>query len=64
MGQQEVRDFLNKHRERWFTSTDIARDLNVSKGSVITNLSKLRKSKHVNFRPAKRTNQYEYAYKK
>jgi Mn-dependent DtxR family transcriptional regulator len=64
MGQQEVSDFLKKHRQKWFTSKEIARKLKVSTGSVINNLSKLRKSKQVLFKPAERANQYKYKYKK
>lgn len=64
MGQQEVSDFLKKHRAKWFTSKEIARKLKVSTGSVINNLSKLRKSKQVLFKPAGRANQYLYKYKK
>ncbi len=64
MGQQEVSDFLKRFRTKWFTSKEIAKNLNVSTGSVINNLSKLRKSKQVLFKPAGRTNQYMYRYKK
>ncbi len=64
MGQQEVSDFLKKHRTKWFTSKEIAKNLKVSTGSVINNLSKLRKSKQVLYKPAGRTNQYKYMYKK
>lgn len=64
MGQQEVSDFLKKHPLRWFTSKEIAKQLKVSTGSVINNLSKLRKSKQVLFKPAERANQYKYKYKK
>ncbi|MBI2574902.1 HTH domain-containing protein [Candidatus Woesearchaeota archaeon] len=64
MGQQEVSDFLKKYNKKWFTSKEIAYKLNVSTGSVINNLSKLRKSKQVYFKPAGRANQYLYKYKK
>ncbi|MBI2141090.1 HTH domain-containing protein [Candidatus Woesearchaeota archaeon] len=63
MGQQEVSDFLKKHRTKWFTSKEIAKNLKVSTGSVINNLSKLRKSKQVLFKKAGRANQYIYKYK-
>jgi len=64
MSQQEVSDFLKKHKGKWFTSKEIAEKLKVSTGSVINNLSKLRKSKQVLFKPTKRANQYMYSYKK
>ena len=64
MGQQEVSDFLKKHNSKWFTSKEIANQLGVSTGSVINNLSKLRKSKQVLYKPAGRANQYLYKYKK
>ena len=64
MGQQEVSDHLKKYPRRWFTSKEIARALEVSTGSVINNLSKLRKSSQVNFKPAQRANQYLYKHKR
>ncbi len=64
MGQQEVSDFLKKYRGKWFTSKEIAKNLKVSTGSVINNLSKLRKSKQVLFKPTGRANQYMYKYKR
>ena len=63
MGQQEVSDFLKKYKTKWFTSKEIAKSLKVSTGSVINNLSKLRKSKQVLFKKAGRANQYIYKYK-
>ena len=62
MGQQEVSDFLKKHRNKWFTSKEIAKKLKVSTGSVINNLSKLRKSRQIMFKPSGRTNQYVYKH--
>jgi len=64
MGQQEVSDFLRKYVRKWFTSKEIAKNLKVSTGSVINNLSKLRKSKQVLYRPTGRANQYMYKYKR
>ncbi len=64
MGQQEVSDFLKGFPRKWFTSKEIAKQLRVSTGSVINNLSKLRKSKQVLFKPAERANQFMYRYKK
>ena len=64
MGQQEVSDFLKSRRTKWFTSKEIAENLNVSTGSVINNLSKLRKSNQVLYKPTGRANQYIYKYKR
>ena len=44
MGQQEVYDFLKKHKGKWFTSKEIADGLKASQGSVTTCLKKLRDS--------------------
>ena len=63
MSQQEVSDFLKRYRTKWFTSKEIAEKLKVSTGSVINNLSKLRKSKQIKYKPAERANQYLYSYK-
>ena len=34
MGQQEVMDFLNKHKGKWFSVRDIAENINVGTTSV------------------------------
>ena len=47
MGQQEVYDYLKKHKGRWFTSKEIALGLKASVGSVTTSLKKLRDSSAV-----------------
>ena len=48
MGQQEVYDFLKKHRGKWYTSKEIADGLRASVGSVTTCLKKLRDSSAIN----------------
>lgn len=42
MGQQEVFNFLKKHKNKWYTTKEISDLLNVSIGSVTNNLKKLR----------------------
>ena len=69
MGQQEVYDFLKKHRGRWFTSKDIANGLRASVGSVTTCLQKLRDSCEIDFEYGKgvgisRKNAYMYRFRK
>lgn len=55
MGQQEVYTFLKRHKSKWFTSKEIADNLNSSLGSVTTCLKKLRDSSSVSFKyPSKR----------
>ena len=49
MGQQEVYDFLKKHRSKWHTSKEIAKGLKSSVGSVTTCLKKLRDSSAIDF---------------
>ncbi len=66
MGQQEVYDFLKKHRGEWFTSKEIANRLKASVGSVTTCLQKLRDSSTINFKYKKRigtTKKNAYVYK-
>ncbi|MBN2368464.1 hypothetical protein JXC34_05590 [Candidatus Woesearchaeota archaeon] len=50
MGQQEVYDFLKRHKGRWWSSKDIAARLKASLGSVTNNLTKLRKRNEISFR--------------
>lgn len=64
MGQQEIYDYLKKHKARWFTSKEISKGLNVSIGSVTSCLKKLRQSRTVQFRTSKNRNQYEYKFKR
>ena len=69
MGQQEVYDFLNKHRNKWYTSKEIANKLRASHGSVTTCLKKLRDSSAINFEYGKGTglsgkNAYVYKFRK
>lgn len=65
MGQQEVYDFLKKHKGKWFTSKEIADGLKASVGSVTTCLQKLRDSSDIDFKYGKgigpsRKNAYVY----
>ena len=50
MGQQEVYNFLKKHKGKLFTSKEIADGLEASQGSVTTCLKKLRDSSAVNYK--------------
>ena len=69
MGQQEVYDFLKKHKGKWYTSREIADNLEASHGSVTTCLKKLRDSSAINSEYGKgighaRKNAYVYRFKK
>jgi len=64
MGQQEVYSFLKRNKNKWFHSKEISKGIRVSIGSVTNCLQKLRKSRAIDFREAKRKNQFEYRFKK
>ena len=69
MGQQEVYDFLKKHKGKWFTSKEIADGLRASVGSVTTCLQKLRESSDIDSEYGKgiglnRKNAYVYRFKR
>ena len=69
MGQQEVYNFLKKHKGKWFTSKEIADGLKASVGSVTTCLQKLRDSSAIDFEYGKgiglsRKNAYVYKFRK
>ena len=53
MGQQEVFTFLEKNRNNWFTSRQIADKLKVSYGSVSVSIMKLRQSGQIKFKKSK-----------
>jgi len=56
MGQQEVYDFLKKHKGKWYTSKEIANGLKASVGSVTTCLQKLRDSSAIDYKYPDKTN--------
>jgi DNA-binding transcriptional regulator GbsR (MarR family) len=60
MGQQEVYDFLCKHKSKWFTSKEISEALNVSIGSVTMSLKKLRKTNIIKYKVTGKRNTYSY----
>ena len=69
MGQQEVYDFLKKHKGRGYTSKEIANKLRASLGSVTTCLKKLRDSSAIHFEYERgigptRKNAYVYTFKR
>jgi len=53
MGQQEVFTFLEKNRNKWFTSRQIADKLKASFGSVSVSIMKLRQSEQIKFKKNK-----------
>jgi len=62
MGQQDVFDFLKEHKSKWFKSTEIAAALDLSMGSVTSNLKKLRKSNSVKYRTIGNLDRFEYCH--
>lgn len=67
MGQQEVYNFLKKHKGRWHTSKEIANKLRASLGSVTCCLKKLRDGSDIDSEYGKnssRKNAYVYRFKR
>ena len=62
MGQQEVYTLLKKHKDKWFTSKEIANKLKASLGSVTTCLKKLRDSSAVSFKYPNKSGQGKNSY--
>lgn len=50
MGQQDIIIFLKKNDSKWFNASEIASKLNVSIGSVLACLRRLRKSGLIEFK--------------
>ena len=63
MGQQEVFNFLQENKGKWFTSKKIASHLDVSLGSVTNNLKKLRKTEKTIIEFKHEGNKYLYKFK-
>jgi len=64
MGQQEVYNFLNDNKGKWFTSREISEALNVSIGSVTMSLKKLRKTNLIKHKNTGKRNTYIYKVEK
>ena len=47
MSQQEILDFLRKHKNEWFTVKQIASYLNIPEARVNSNIKRLRKSIYI-----------------
>ncbi len=63
ISQSEVLTFLEAHREKEYTSTELAKELNVSSGSITTNLAKLWKHQDVSRRKSWKLHHNQYLYK-
>lgn len=65
MGQYDVLEFLEKHRDKWFETKEIAKKMRHSRGSVANALCKLRGSYLVDFevRGYRRSMSYRYKWK-
>jgi predicted transcriptional regulator len=50
MGQSDIINFLSRGGKKWVNANDIAKKLNVSIGSVLACLRRLRKAKLIEFR--------------
>ena len=50
MGQSDIISFLKKEGNKWFNANEISKKLNVSVGSVLACLRRLRKAKLVSFK--------------
>ena len=50
MGQNDIIQFLRKSPKKWFNAGEIAKKLNVSIGSVLACLRRLRKSGLIDFK--------------
>lgn len=50
MGQSDIIGFLKKEGDRWFNANEISGKLDVSVGSVLACLRRLRKAKLVDFK--------------
>lgn len=71
MSQQDVYEFLRKHKTSWFSARDIKEQLDVSIGSITNSLKKLRESKQILYRIVQRKSKtsnkrqiYEYKFKR
>jgi len=62
MGQQEIFNFLKRHRGKWFFAEEISKRIDLSVGSVRSCLKKLRKDSDIYFRKINNKT-FEYLYK-
>lgn len=57
-------DYLRKNPAKWVSSHDLAKDLDISIGSITMSLKKLRKTSMVRFKRTGMRNAYMYSFKK
>lgn len=50
MGQTEICEYLDKHKNEWFTSKQLAKELKVSKSTIAMSLKRLRKTDYIYFK--------------
>ena len=64
MSQSQVLEFLKRNQGKWFTSSQIAKGLNIHPNSITANLSKLRKTRWIEFNGRGLSNKpYLYKYR-
>lgn len=65
MGQEEICIFLKEHPDVWFYSREISESINLSFGSVIQSLKRLREGGEVLFKGSGwRGDEYRYKFNK
>ena len=64
MGQSNVFEFLEQNKGKWFNSSEIAKKINISRGSVLISLRKLRDRRQIYWAEnQERKNSFRYMVK-
>lgn len=62
MSQGEVEEFLEKHKGKWFTSRQLAKELGITTGSVQSNLRRATMHRTIQKRGLEKEYTFEYSY--
>ena len=62
ISQEQIEVFLEKHKGQWFTSTQLAKELGLSTGSVSSNLKRAAIHRTIQKRGLEKEYTFEYCY--
>lgn len=63
MGQQDIIEYLDTHKGKWYSSHELSKSLGISIGSITMSLKKLRKSEMVKYKRTGMRNAFLYREK-
>lgn len=50
MGREEIIEYLKSHKGKWFTTTELSRNIGINRRSVIKSIKPLRETEEVKYK--------------